>query len=216
MKKPSVWELLYPTKCVLCGQLLIKREQQICPECSSSLSELPKADQKIPFSRGWVALWHYEGNVRNSLLRYKFGRKRHYAKFYAQELGQKLREQKITFDVITWVPISGRRKLKRGYDQVQLLSQALGQELQCEPVRCLRKIKNNPPQSTIKGDAQRRANVLGVYKVLNHSEFTGKRVLLLDDIITTGATISECAKMLMTAGAKEVYCAAIAAAKNHK
>jgi predicted amidophosphoribosyltransferase len=84
-------------------------------------------------------------------------------------------------------------------------------------VRCLRKTKHTPPQSTLQGEAQRKANVLGVYQPVHPSVFAGKTVLLLDDIITTGATISECAKTLMLAGAKEVYCAAIAsAAKNHK
>jgi predicted amidophosphoribosyltransferase len=57
--------------------------------------------------------------------------------------------------------------------------------------------------------------VLNVYKVQNPEQFAGKRILLLDDIVTTGATVSECARVLLTAGAKEVYCAAIAA-KHHK
>lgn len=212
----SLWELLYPTKCVLCCQLLEDPKQDLCPQCGKELPELHNWKRKIPFSRGTTALWRYEGNVRQSLLRFKFSRKQHYAKFYGQALAAKLREQEIAFDVITWVPVSNRRRMRRGYDQGQLLSLALGRELQTKPRRCLRKIRDNPPQSTIKGEAHRRANVLGVYKAVHPARFTGKRILLLDDIITTGATISECTKVLLTAGAKEVHCAAIAAAKDHK
>ena len=85
-----------------------------------------------------------------------------------------------------------------------------------EPVQTLKKIRNNRPQSGITGQAQRRANVLGVYKVLCPQELSGKRVLLLDDIITTGATAGECARVLLTAGAKEVHCGFIAAVRSHE
>ena len=114
------------------------------------------------------------------------------------------------------MPISRRRKLWRGYDQVELLAQAVCRELDAAPIRCLKKIRHTPAQSGIKGSAQRKANVLGAYKAVQPEVFVGKRVLILDDIITTGATISECARVLLTAGAKEVHCAAIAAAKHHK
>ena len=83
-----------------------------------------------------------------------------------------------------------------------------------EPVPTLRKIRNNRPQSGIDGQAKRRANVLGVYRVICPQEVQGKRILLLDDIITTGATAGECARVLLTAGAKEVHCGFIAAASH--
>ena len=116
------------------------------------------------------------------------------------------------FDVLTWVPVSPWRRFTRGYDQVELLAAAVGAELGMEPVRTLRKIRNNPPQSGITGLAQRRANVLGVYRIADPELVRGKRILLLDDIITTGATAGECARVLLTAGAKEVHCGCIAAA----
>ena len=84
-----------------------------------------------------------------------------------------------------------------------------------EPVRCLKKIRNNRPQSTVTGQAQRRANVLNAYRAIKPEQFQGKRVLLLDDIITTGATASEAARVLLTAGAKEVCFAAVAAADHN-
>ena len=85
-----------------------------------------------------------------------------------------------------------------------------------QPVSTLKKVRNNRPQSGIVGQAKRRANVLGVYRAVCPQEVRGKRVLLLDDIITTGATAGECARVLLTAGAKEVHCGVIAAARNHE
>ena len=116
-------------------------------------------------------------------------------------------------DVLTWVPVSRLRKVSRGYDQVELLARAVGAELGMEPVRLLKKIRHNRPQSGISDAAQRRANVLGAYQMVPGQDISGKRILLLDDILTTGATAGEAARVLLTAGAKEVHCAAVAAAR---
>ena len=98
----------------------------------------------------------------------------------------------------------------------ELLAKAVGKELGMKPERTLKKLRNNPPQSGMKDFSARRANVLGVYRVIDPENLRGKRVLLLDDIITTGATVSECARTLLTAGAKEVYCVAVAANKEKR
>ena len=122
------------------------------------------------------------------------------------------RDMEDRYDVLTWVPVSKRRKRRRGYDQVELLAEEVGKEINLPPIRLLNKIRNNKPQSQIDNEAKRRANVLGAYEVTNRDQFMGKRVLILDDVITTGSTVGECARMLLTAGAKEVHCAALAAA----
>lgn len=132
-------------------------------------------------------------------------------------LAMKLQSEGLeSFDILTWVPVSRLRKLKRGYDQVELLVNAVAQELDLVPIRTLRKVRNTPPQSRIHEAAHRRANVMGAYKIVDPSQIQGKRILLLDDIITTGATISECAKTLLLAGAKEVSAAAVAVASHDK
>ena len=81
------------------------------------------------------------------------------------------------------------------------------------PVSTLKKIRHNRPQSGITGAEKRKANVLGAYRAVSPDKVAGKRVLLLDDILTTGATMSEAARVLKTAGAKEVHGAAVAARK---
>ena len=213
-----VKELLFPPKCILCRKLLTKDELDLCRDCRVNGPEYPQGKLKIQFLDSLAAIWYYEGNVRRSLLRYKFYGARHYGESYGRLLAMiLLREYPEGFDLLTWVPISRLRKLRRGYDQVELLANAVGRELGIKPVPLLKKIRNNPPQSGIVGQAKRRANVLGIYRMAENVQVEGKRILLLDDILTTGATAGECARVLLTAGAAEVHCAVVAAAgKNTK
>ncbi|MBQ8833957.1 MAG: ComF family protein [Oscillospiraceae bacterium] len=203
---------LFPPKCVLCGKILEKQELDLCRDCRVDAPEYSSGKRKLQFLDSFAAVWYYEGNVRRSLLRYKFHNARGYAPSYGRLLAMKLlREHPEGFDAITWVPVSPLRKFRRGYDQVELLAKAVGQELGITPVSLLKKVRNNRQQSRITGTAERRANVLGVYRVTDAEAVRGKRILLLDDILTTGATAGECARVLLTAGAEEVHCAVIAA-----
>lgn len=207
-------ELLFPPKCVLCRKLLKDGEMDLCGACRVDGPEYPNRKIKLPFLDSFAAVWYYEGNVRSSLLRYKFHNARVYGVSYGRILAMKLlREYPESFDILTWVPVSRLRRLRRGYDQVELLAKAVGAELGLPPVPTLKKIRNNRPQSRMKDPAARKANVLGAYRVLETADVTGKRVVLLDDILTTGATAGECARMLRMAGAREVHCAAVAAAR---
>ena len=208
-----IFHLLFPEKCILCGKVLDKAETDLCHTCRVEAPECPVRKQKRSFLDSWVAIWYYKGYIRSSILRYKFRRARHYAHGYGRLLAMKLQQEHPEgFDLLTWVPISPIRRLTRGYDQVELLAKVVGEELGMEPVRTLRKIRHNRPQARIHGSAQRRANVLGVYRIVDASLVRDKRVLLLDDIITTGATAGEAARVLLTAGAEEVHCGCIAAA----
>ena len=208
-------DLLFPRRCVLCRSFLPKEETDICRHCRQNTTEPEKSNFKLSFVAEWTGVWYYKDMVRDSLIRYKFSGRRCYAPAYGRSLAMHLQKKGFDqFDVLTFVPIAPLRKLTRGYDQVELLSNAVGKELGIPAIRTLRKIRNTPPQSGIQDASQRRANVLGAYKATNPALVRGKRILLLDDVITTGATASECARVLLTAGAKEVFCAAIAAA-NH-
>ena len=94
-----------------------------------------------------------------------------------------------------------------------LLASAAALELGEVAVETLRKGRNTEAQSGLDDDAARRANVLGAYTAVDAELVEGKRVLLIDDVITTGATISECARILRTVGAREVVCATLARAR---
>lgn len=215
MSRFSLLQLLYPSQCVLCAALLPKGESGVCPACRSHTVDFPATRIPLPHLESWTALWYYEGNVRDSIIRFKFGRRPSYAKVYGPLLAAKLSQQAVSFDILTWVPTGRLRKRERGYDQVELLAKQTAKAMPCKAMPTLRKIRNNPPQSSLGFAAQRRANVLGAYRTLHPEQIVGKRILLLDDVITTGATAGECARMLLTAGAKEVHLACIAAA-NHQ
>lgn len=207
-------DLLCPRKCVLCGKLLEKEETDLCRKCWVEAPEYPNRKEKLQFLDSFTAVWYYEGDVRSSLIRYKFHDRESYAECYGRFLAMRLLEQHPEgFDCVTWVPISFLREYKRGYDQGKLLADVVGRELGMKPVPLLRKVRHNRRQSSIKDAAKRRGNVLGAYRERNRDLIPGKRILLLDDVLTTGATAGECARVLLTAGAKEVHCAAVAAAR---
>lgn len=210
--------LFFPRKCLLCRQLLSKEETDLCHDCRKHAPEFTKAKRNIPFVANWTAVWYYKDTVRHSLLRYKFYNFRGYAEIYGRMLAMRiLSDMPKGYDILAWVPTGFLRRLRRGYDHAQLLAIAAARELGTEPVAVLKKIRNTPPLSRFRDASHRRATVLGAYRVIDPSAIAGKRILMIDDIITTGATSSECAKTLLTAGAKEVYFAAVAAAvHDHK
>ena len=213
----KVFVLLFPPKCVLCRKLLSDRETDLCHNCRHEVSEYNAKNVKLPHLAHWTALWYYEGNVRESIHRFKFSGQRGYASIYARLLAMKVLEEELTFDLLTWVPVSARRRWHRGYDQCRLLAAALGGELSVDVHKTLKKCHHNRPQSTMRDAAQRRANVLGMYRCVDPDLVRGKRILIVDDVLTTGSTVGECARVLLTAGAAQVICATVAAATHqHK
>lgn len=208
-----IFRLLFPPKCVLCRAVLAEEETDLCRSCRESQMEYNGSKIKLSFLAQWTGLWYYKENVRQSILRYKFYGRRSYGESYGRLLAMKLQKEGLDdTDLLSWIPISRQRKRSRGYDQSQLLAAAVAKELGMQEVATLRKIRNAKPQSTMGSAAHRRANILGAYSVIDPSLIAGKRILLLDDIVTTGATASECARTLLTAGAKEVKLATLAVA----
>ena len=208
-----VLRLLFPHKCVLCKKLLTSQETDLCSHCRIHAPEFPGAKITLSFVAQWTGIWYYKDDVRGSLLRYKFGGRRSYAPAYGRLLAMKL--QRMGWDdadCITWIPISRRRRFRRGFDQSELIARVVAAELGLPLVAAAKKIRHTKPQSLMGDAAHRRANILGAYRVTDPAHITGKRVLLIDDIITTGATASECARVLLTAGAKEVKLATVAVA----
>lgn len=205
-------ELIYPRKCVLCQRILPKEETDLCRSCRTDQPEYPYGKKKVPHVSDLTALWLYQGHAAGSLKRYKFGRCRHYAPVYGRLLAMRIHRDLPMADIVTWVPVSRKRRRTRGFDQVELLARAISAELELPAEALLIKHRDNRANSGLRTPEERRANVLGVYRAAAPDRIAGKRVLLLDDIVTTGATASECARVLLTAGAEEVLFAAVAAA----
>ena len=211
-----VLDLLFPPKCVFCGKVLDTGEDGLCSRCQRELPWLTDGEAELTgeFFSLCAASLRYQDKVRDSVRRYKFKGRRGYHKLYGRLVAQCVHDHLAgRYDLITWVPLSPQRKKERGYDQAFLLASAAALELGEVAVEALRKERNTDPQSGLTEDAQRRANVLGAYTPVDPELVAGKRVLLIDDVVTTGSTLSECARMLRTMGAEDVVCAALARAR---
>ena len=200
-------DLLFPPKCPFCGKVQEKR--CICPGCQKALpwAEGDQGLKRLPGGTVCAAPLWYEDLVRDGLLRFKFQGASAAAEPMGELIAQCAAERfSGEFDVVTWVPVSRRRLRKRGYDQAQLLAESACRVWGVKPERLLRKVQDNPAQSGLTEAAARRANVLGVYEAVGPEQIQGRRVLLVDDICTTGATLAECARTLRSAGAAQVVC----------
>ncbi len=212
----ALLDLLFPPRCVFCGKLLASGEREICSVCREDLPWLhgAEAERTGEFFSLCVSPLRYQGKVRESIHRYKFKGIRGYGELYGSLVAGCVREHLAgRYDLITWVPLSDKRKRERGYDQAFLLAQAAALELGDVAVETLRKKRDTQAQSGLSEDEERRVNVLEAYECIEKGLVEGKRLLLVDDVITTGSTMSECARVLRTAGCAEVVCATLARAR---
>ena len=216
MSRPlgALQDLLFPPRCVFCRRLLHRGEEGICPRCQQELPWALGAEAEQTgefFSLCASPLW-YQDQVRASFHRYKFKGVRGYSRTYGRLVAQCVQDHLAgRYDLITWVPLSRARLRQRGYDQAMLLASAAALALDDVAAETLCKVRDTEAQSGLgKNDASRRANVLSAYQVTDPALVEGRRVLLIDDRVTTGSTLSECARVLRTAGATDVVCAALA------
>lgn len=215
-RRGSLLDLLFPPRCAFCGGILKRGEDGLCARCQNELPWIAgqAAEQTMEFVSLCASPLWYQGNVRESIRRYKFYDRNGYAKIYGRLVAQCVADHLDgKYDLITWVPLSARSLKKRGYDQAMLLAMAAALELDGVAVETLRKGRDTDAQSSLTEDAARRANVLGAFEVADPVLVEGKRVLLIDDVVTTGSTLSECARVLRTYGAADVVCATLARAR---
>lgn len=204
-------DLLFPPKCPFCGRVV--ERTGVCGECQASLP-WTEGEETVRTLAGGVRcaapLW-YRGAVRDGLLRYKF-QGRSDAAGPLGELVARCAAEAFSgeFDTVSWVPVSKKRLRRRGYDQAELLARSACRAWDTRPVRLLAKQRHNPAQSGLEGVEKRWENVRGAYRAL--PEARGRRILLVDDICTTGATLLSCVKALEEAGAAEVLCCCAARA----
>ncbi|WP_242964660.1 phosphoribosyltransferase family protein [Flavonifractor sp. An100] len=145
--------------------------------------------------------------------RYKFSGLRCYHRAFGPLMAQCAADQRITaVDGITWAPLSRARLRQRGYDQARLLAQDVGRELSLPVLSTLKKVRNVPPQSQRENEGERRRNVAGAYAPDRKTDVKGMRLLLVDDVVTSGATLEECIRQLKLSGAESVQCLTLARA----
>lgn len=207
-----ILDLIYPRKCIFCGKVIDKRD--ICNACAAKLpyTKGDEVSQKLPFISQCVSPLYYDNIVRESFLRYKFSGIQAYAVRYGKIMAECAQNNLdcSTVDVISYVPLSKKRQRRRGYNQSRLLANEISSALGIPEKELLQKNRDNPAQSMTKSSKERLTNVSGVYSMKSGADVEGKTVLLVDDIVTTGATLSECARILRRAGAERVLAVTLA------
>ena len=209
----ALLDLLFPPKCPFCGKLL-EKDQLLCPECQRELPWLTGAagEKAVELTRGCVSPLRYTGKVPDGVHGFKFDGRSARSETFGLLIAQCVRDRGLSADLVSWPSLSPKRLRQRGYDQAELLARRVGRELGLPVVRTVDK-KEIPAQSGLEEESARRANVLGAYSAHRPEGFQGKTVLLVDDVVTTGATLSACAGVLLLGGAKEILCATLARAR---
>jgi len=215
--KLTTWvlDLLFPPKCPFCARVLDDPRAPVCAVCQPLLPWLDEKDsfRKVDFTSGCYSVLEYRDAVRKAIHHYKFTPIRARSVPLGKLMAQCAQDRpEIKPDVITWVPLGRRRLKERGFDQAQELAVTMGGELALPVEPLLMKQRDTGRQSDLTRPEQRKANVLGVYELRFGAAVRGRRILLVDDVVTSGSTLSACAKVLVEAGAEEVYCVTLAQA----
>ena len=206
----ALLDWIFPPKCPFCNNVF--ESSVICPQCLKDLPWIPTAQVVLTIDSLLCAspLW-YEEPVRSSIHRFKFKGGRFLAPQFATLMAEcAAAEFSGAFDTVTWAPVSRKRLRKRGYDQSELLANEMCKLWSTTPQRLLVKHTHTRAQSSLADGAARHGNVAGVYRIAPNAQVLGQRILLVDDICTTGSTLNECARILLLGGAKEVMCVTLA------
>lgn len=223
--------LLFPRRCPVCEDIVMPRGALICPDCERQLHFLSEPicqicgreilseeeelcenckRHRFLFVRS-LALLGYNDVAARSISRIKYTGAREFLDYYgraaAERCGEKIRRMAV--DALVPVPVHASRKRKRGYNQAEVLAEVMGRELGI-PVYSAALFRNK------KTAASKELNAAERLKNLMSAFYAGtipvdlRRVLLVDDIFTTGATMEACTRVLLEAGVQEVYCFALA------
>lgn len=203
----QIINLIYPQTCGICEKIA---KEPICKKCRNKLEELAICNihnySHQNFTRH-LYLFAYKGIIREKIIEYKFSNKAYLNEMFVNFM---IKNKKICgflkkYDIMIPVPISKKRKQKRGYNQSQLIAKKLGKELKNLKLvtNVLQKQKDILPQSTLSQE-ERKKNVKNAYKIQNEQIIKNKTIILLDDVFTTGSTVEECSRMLKLAGARQV------------
>lgn len=161
-----------------------------------------------------ISACEYDGIIREKLIEFKFAKNKLLAKVFSEIMAEKIKMTKLNLpDIIISVPVHQKKFEERGYNQSQLIAKKVSDVFNIPILDdVLVKTRVTENQSEL-GKAKRLTNVVNAFKIDMPSKITNKKILLVDDIITTGATVNECSKILTTHGAAEVFVATVAAGK---
>jgi ComF family protein len=190
--------------CRVCGVPLYLIDQACSDWCRACAESPPHFGRARAIARYRAGIGE-DGQVIPSMIRrHKYGRDQSLWRALAQCLGESLPLNGDDYDVVIPVPLHRRRLRWRGFNQAALLGFAVAAKMGCKlDVSTLTRIRDTPPQ-TSQDSAQRRQNVRGAFVVTRPRRIANRSLLLIDDVMTTGATLDECARSLLAAGARRV------------
>ena len=203
---------LYPPTCIICGK---SANYYICEKCNKRIKQyeeyyyLPREeDNNYPIRHydELIYILRYEKIIRKIMINYKFYSKPYISYFFAYKImnNKSLCEKIKEYDYIVPVPMSENKEKSRGYNQTKLITSIISKRLKIKESNNLKKVNNTLTQGKL-NRLERINNIEGIYYIENNLEFIGKRIVLLDDIYTTGSTIEECARVISESGAKEIF-----------
>lgn len=222
----DIMGVLFPRRCPVCDGILRLGKEKICPECKGKLvyireprckkcgKQIEKMEQEYCFDckkhnhfyEMGIAPFSHTGAVRKSVYAIKYQNKREYLDFYTDEIARLYREEIKEWDCdgLIPVPLHKRKRLKRGYNQAEVMAKKLAKKLELPVYRDgLIRIVDTKPQKEL-NDIQRKKNLEKAF-IMNENIVKLRKVILVDDIYTTGSTIDACTKVLMEHGVKKVY-----------
>lgn len=206
-------EIKVDNKHCLCNKCLtsLKYIKYPCKKCSEDLNEFTdyciNCKDKVRHFDKVISVLVYEGIAKNLIYKFKYSNQKYVADCLVSFMLNKIKNSDILneIDLIIPVPLSKERLKTRSFNQAELLSLKLAKELNIKHnSNILKRIKATPTQTHL-NKKERAENLLNAFKVENISEVKGKTILVVDDIITTGATLDEIARVLKNRGAKVVY-----------
>lgn len=207
----ALLRLIYPSHCGTCTTLLELEEKGLCRSCTAHLVQ-----QRFDFQASCLenppafvdetwSLYPYESPVKEVLTSIKFSQKRWLVHNFTEPLkgfGAALASENH-YDMLVPIPLNHARLLERHFNQAELFANLLSKSLHRPVQKLLRKRYSTPPQSRL-NQKEREANLYRAFRVTDKRLVEGKTILLVDDVLTTGATVREAARLLKENGAKRV------------
>lgn len=196
LKRAADRLLPFIDKCVICG---IEKgvDNFLCGRCREKLYEHKGGQSDIKGLKAYCAFDYY-GYARKIVRGFKYSDKRYLASFMAQEMAKAIARE---YDFITYVPLHKKRRKCRGFDQAELLAKALSKQTDIPFIKALERKRNTPTQTKLNAK-EREENMAGAFESVCE---VGGKTLLVDDVLTTGATAYECARVLKKAGSDSVF-----------
>lgn len=187
-------QVIYPNlnKCLCCSQE-VDEEQELCLSCEQGIRQVQGAYKLENINSYSVA--YYSQSIKRLIINFKYGGDFYCGEYLARLLKEKFIEEKLHADLITFVPSSKRALKKRGFNQCEVLAKVLSAELHIPYFNTLDRVNDGKEQKRLSRE-ERILNMQEAFKIKNNISIKGKKIILIDDVVTTGATLISCANQL--------------------